>query len=675
MALVVKVNGVIVHTQKDSLTMSDQLGSRSTCSFALRGLAGGLPSVQRGQLVEIYDDVLTETIRRSQDMMLNYPFGIQGNADWTQYAGKLTASWPLTNLSIGTVELVVTLIDENPLVPDLGGELLNIDTDYGNYFVLKITDKVAGKRYFKATAYTTKPTFPYTSIEINITGTTEIEDLKSYRVAVVWKPYIVTGCQMELFIDGVSEGIGTSIYKMETSFGGTTKNLTIWGNGAHTPINIYRSDIRIWHKERLAAELLATAKSRLIGADLVDADLECYLRLDEGTGVDCNDSGPAGNDGLLEETVVWGGGSKMIWHHSPDAWLPPDPSLVTCADNIETLRYFTGFVKGAPKDQMANGVAQRSVSCVDFSSVCDRVLVNHTFTSPRSSKYLAQWLVENHLAEYYIGFRCIPSDGAYIANQDWRRKAVSQCLEKIKTTSDWVWYIDAYKELRFHPRGYRAAPFDITSGANYMVGSLRSKEDTDQYYNHIFGRFQYDDGYGTSQTLVIELQDDAEIAARAAIEGGTGEYQLFYDITDASSPEEAIDAVQGKLNESVTMGETVTYSTQRTGLRAGMSQTITVPELGIDDTFLISTVKTSFQGGIAHYDITATTWHKSKELHGLLGAVLDSKTNWQSETWFEGAGALSAKTEGMVLGDTAIMSSGTGALILGTGELDYSEVG
>jgi hypothetical protein len=289
-------------------------------------------------------------------------------------------------------------------------------------------------------------------------------------------------------------------------------------------------------------------------------------------------------------------------------------------------------------------VVEQSVVCEGYAALCSRYRVNINFVNPHPGKYYVQYIGEHILDDDGIGYGCIPEGSRIINVSDWKNKFAMAALNEVRDSTNWLWYIDPYKELRYHPRGFKAAPWNIASTdvpAHYLADSLTVSEDKGGYYNRLHARVRYVDDLDAEHIIMITVSDDAEIAARAAAEGGNGIYDHYEDLTGAMSPEHGLDQAHGMISAASTLGKVVNYATIETGLRVGQVQTITEPDLGLSGEFLIESVSSEFrQGTIIVYKVQASSWLKPKvePLSDLLASALESKKNWWESTMVDGEG-------------------------------------
>lgn len=99
--------------------------------------------------------------------------------------------------------------------------------------------------------------------------------------------------------------------------------------------------------------------------------------------------------------------------------------------------------------------------------------------------------------------------------------------------------------------------------------------------------------YRGQVSLSVQLEDSSEIAARAASEGTSGVYEALFEDSSALFLDLTVQAAETRLRQSPFDKCDLTYTTDEPGLRAGMVQSIEVPQRGIDDTFLIVSVSAS----------------------------------------------------------------------------------
>ena len=281
------VGGVEAAIFKDSISIADRIDVRGVASFVLRQAASSVPMKPvRGQEVIIYDDAITETIRRSNNTLNNFPWGIQQSWDWDLVGGgvRSAAGIPFYAHASGTVELAIAVLDENPAAPTSGCWCVYLNNDLANYIRVGVSAKVDNQRHVAVQMQRGATVTDYI-------GSKYLEDVRTYYVSVVWFPNGIN-TTMNIYIDGVLDSTHAVTGSMALVGGDMFVDMP-----TDEPLNCYRSEFRLWKDVRSAAEILANRNVRLTGADLVDADLEAYWMMNEGLGTFIFDSGPNGNQG------------------------------------------------------------------------------------------------------------------------------------------------------------------------------------------------------------------------------------------------------------------------------------------------------------------------------------------------------------------------------------------
>lgn len=661
----------------NSLKLQGRLGNPASGSFDMREDLNDSPVlVTEGQEVIIYDDVLTETIRKT--IPGSTPPGIRYEAD---HEGKVEGEITFNTLLNGCIEGVFANLYN---LPDL--TLFGVEGDFfligGAIRTLRIADptqytpviefglmfKVSDKKYYY---YARFPSITYPAPVV--VSTTSVELDVSRRVSVTWETNVEeTSVVLKLYIDGDLEGTTTAAGTMRQTYD-AARYWVAWmsGIGAVLGIGQYYADVRIWYESRTAAAIHDNAFSRLTGADLTDPDLELYWMCDEMTGTTVGDSSPGGNDGTLYND----GGGYLEWAFAPDDWL--GTGGVSCADAVVPFRYFGGRVDGVRYELQEPDVLVQHIKLTDYSEACNRHVVAQNFMSSHDGKYYAQYLGDQHLKDEGIGYGCIPDGSPVIMVPDWTTAYVKKALDDIYTSTAWIWYIDPYKELRYHPRGYKTAPWDIAdadSPGKFLLNSMTVDLDKSDYYNRLKARIRVT-VLGTTTTIQLSLSNDAEIAARKAIEGGSGIYEHAEDITNVSTVEQGLDLAQGKLTKASTMGKTVTYRTLLPGLRPGMIQTIANTDLGLSGTYLIEAVNVSFNFPNIEYSVTASSWltYKNSALVTTLAQAFNSAKNWSESSLSIGTGYVIPETATISIEDVMTAESGDISAEWDVGYWDFTE--
>lgn len=657
MALKVTIGSTDWGVMPGSLRFSDRVGGVPTAKFTVRRAAGGT-LIERGEEVVIWDDELEETIR--QTVPGATPPGLRYRTD---HEGYLLCDFPFAAHEDGTMEVIYAPLYN---LPDLsayveedtyisGAKLHNGEhTSWVEVGVVWVYAESKYKYYAELHTHVGE-----TFYETVLISATELVLSTSNRIAVTWETAEGgASSDFALYVDGVLEDSDTGTGTMSGYYTEDPNRAYIAGQYAFLGIGAYFADFRLWLDVRTAEELAATAFARLAGDDLTDANLEGYWKIDEGTGTDIIDAGPAGNDGEMVDE----GDGYMEWANAPDTWIEGegDPS---CTDALVDLRYFGGYVSTVDRE-IIGPVVEQHVSCDGYAVLCSRYRAGINFVNPHPGKYFAQYLAQIALLGHDVGYGCMPEGSRNILVSDWTNSMIKAALDETASSTGWVWYIDPYKEMRYHPRGYRAAPWNIASTddpGKFLLDSINVGEDLDGYYNRLHARVRYTDDEDVQHTLVVTLSDDAAIAERIAAEGGDGVYEHYADLPDAVSPEHGLDQAYGMLKAASTLGQTVSYVTIGTGLRAGMVQTIDLPDVGLSGEYLVEAIDTELKGAASlFHKVKLSSWNTLKEspLDGVLAASLASKKNWREAVLMDGYGSVDEHAASVGVGVTFDLESG-----------------
>lgn len=165
------------------------------------------------------------------------------------------------------------------------------------------------------------------------------------------------------------------------------------------------------------------------------------------------------------------------------------------------------------------------------------------------------------------------------------------------------------------PLGYEISSItavEVDTGGGYAaatVGILNVDTGKDWYYTVGSNTITQDSGgtvlgatdmlkvtYVGRYPIISFARDDEEIAARAAVESGSGIYEDLFVDEEIDDQGVAFDVALGILRRRGELGTVVTYETFTAGLDVGMLQTITLSEHGFDDQVLIDRVRVTDRG-------------------------------------------------------------------------------
>jgi prophage tail gpP-like protein len=280
----------------------------------------------------------------------------------------------------------------------------------------------------------------------------------------------------------------------------------------------------------------------------------------------------------------------------------------------ETVNIFLGTIDTLEEVLVSGNVALFTrVEAVDLSAIPERRMVTV------DTSYVSQLagVIVKDLVTIYLGMEGITvnsvQNGPTIANFTINAfTSVADALRDLSDLTGFVWFVDAAGDLHFEAQTQAQAPFDIsaTAGAGVEVplDSVTVNQTRERYRNRQTVR------YGADLALSVTVNDTAQQAARAAVEGGTGIYHAVEDADEILAAGEATALADALLRRFGKIPQTVQFATRVRGLKAGQTVTVTLPKHGIGTgsppgtDFLIDKVTLRDEGNqILRWDVTAVS--------------------------------------------------------------------
>lgn len=166
------------------------------------------------------------------------------------------------------------------------------------------------------------------------------------------------------------------------------------------------------------------------------------------------------------------------------------------------------------------------------------------------------------------------------------------------------------------------------NGVTKTIGILGVSSGYDFYWNQGSDIITQDDAgtllttsdtlsvtYRGSYPLALMIEDTAAIATRAAAEGNSGIYEALDEDSSCQFLNMALDKSETFLRQNPWNKANITYTTDVPGLRAGMLQSISRADYGIDTTFLITSVEAE--------ELPADGWPMRYTVSGVSGERAD----------------------------------------------------
>ena len=203
---------------------------------------------------------------------------------------------------------------------------------------------------------------------------------------------------------------------------------------------------------------------------------------------------------------------------------------------------------------------------------------------------IVTYLIDTFLADEGITAGTIDT-GATIARYKRRVVSIKEVLDDLAKLSGFKWWIDDTKALHFtQEAAITEAAHDLVEGGTFTdFRRVRHEERLDQYCNKVFVKGGVlEDG----STYVYTLEDTVEIAARAAIEGGTGVYGYVHEDSNITNDTDGAIVAENLIKLRGRVPITLAFHSFATDWRAGTKMLVNLPTLGIatDTYFLIDSV-------------------------------------------------------------------------------------
>jgi hypothetical protein len=218
-----------------------------------------------------------------------------------------------------------------------------------------------------------------------------------------------------------------------------------------------------------------------------------------------------------------------------------------------------------------------SCSAVDFNALADRRLINGI--NPSQSLKATLQAIEPFLTPYGVALDAAQVTGPTLAAIPWVFMKVNEILDQLTDlTNGYRWEIDYNKAFRMFLPTAVAAPFNLVDGDGNAIGDIEVEPSRNDYATKVWVL-----GGGTSP-YVAQANDGGPTSAMVE---AVVQYPDVFDTTILDGLAVSI------LAQRQAQPRTVRYTTRRTGLKPGQSQTLTIPSHSISAvTFTITEIET-----------------------------------------------------------------------------------
>ena len=282
---------------------------------------------------------------------------------------------------------------------------------------------------------------------------------------------------------------------------------------------------------------------------------------------------------------------------------------VVIQDGVETI--FGGVIKSCPVECIGAVLGSNTPVYIDvmsdgYSSIPSRRTITAYYTNV-SCGYIVTDYITKFLSEESIAAGTV-SAGVTLATYRKGAMSLNESLDELANISGHKWYIDDAKQLQFKQEdAIVAAAHDIVEGSAFTdFRDIRVEENLALYRNkQVIRGGTLEDG----SILVYSKQLDAEIAARQALEGGSGVYGNVFDDTNILTEANAEVAADNLLKRYGKVPISLIFNSDATDWRAGTKLMANLPTFGIsvNTYFLIEEISiTDLSAGRLRFFIAAT---------------------------------------------------------------------
>lgn len=297
---------------------------------------------------------------------------------------------------------------------------------------------------------------------------------------------------------------------------------------------------------------------------------------------------------------------------------------------------FAGTMDHIDKSSPDLSTVEYAVDCLDKTHTLIRRKVSRNFTDVPIPNVLDS-LLDNELADEELSIGTIESRST-LPLVDSRHGKALDILRDMGAATGQTFYLDFDGSIQMRSTLVEAAPL-VLSEANVLLEGTTSSSDRETYRNVqkvlVTGTpaVKSQDALTTMQ----ERRNEDQIAARQAIEGGSGIYEEVEEITHPTSNDGAEIALLGisyarlRLATSGTPRTTVRCQVRGYGFRAGQVATVDLPTFGLSGTFAIQRVTIREQAGtLLFHDLELTTSSlQQRAYESWLGIVKGAKVTVQ----------------------------------------------
>lgn len=322
-----------------------------------------------------------------------------------------------------------------------------------------------------------------------------------------------------------------------------------------------------------------------------------------------------------------------------------NPPFIPIEGNLVRVFYysqllFSGTIDRVTKTTAALRATYYTCQCLDWSHVLMRRTLRRNFTDT-SINGIIESILENELVGESLTVGTIDG-GAQLPLLDSDNARVFDVFRTMAGSAGLTFYVDFDKSIQMRSTSAPSAPLSLSESAVEIEGTeVRSDREAYRNTQTVVVTGTPPTAGTDAITLIVERQNDDQIAARQAIEGGTGIYQAIEGITHPTSNDPAQLSILGvgyanlRLIVNGAFRSTVTCKVRGYGFRAGQMAEIDLPTFGVTGTYAIQRVNWTEQDGtrlIHQLELTSSSL-QSRAYESWLAIVQVGKVTVQVPTY------------------------------------------
>ena len=275
--------------------------------------------------------------------------------------------------------------------------------------------------------------------------------------------------------------------------------------------------------------------------------------------------------------------------------------------DVVHVRYFSqvifaGFIDRIQRRSPDLVTVFHECQCLDWSRILLRRKIRRNFTDA-TVQSIVESILDIELYGEDLTMGTIDAR-AVLPLVDAKNAKAFDVLRSVAAAAGQSFYVDYDQTIQMRSTTVQQAPL-LVNEANTLIEQSRLTKDTDVYRNRqtVVVTGTPPNASTDAQSVIIQRENAGEITVRATIEGGTGIYEEFEEVTHPTSNDPVQLALLGvsyanlRLATSGATRLTFTCRMQGYGFRAGQVAAVNLPSFGVIGEYVIQKVSITEMGG------------------------------------------------------------------------------